>query len=146
MTSFSESVFSGVAQLLADAGIGEYSSSGLFAADAVAIVDKVLPASPDNAVALAQYPVSDSPSLSDSVIGLQVRTRAAGDDSRPVDEIADAIFDQLHGLADKTLAGGVRIVFSERRSGLAAAKDAQHRWDRTDNYYLTVWRPSLHRI
>lgn len=143
--SFTSDLFAGLASLLDAAGIGDYLPTDTASDSGVLIVDKVLPASPDSAIALAQYPVSDDPSLSDSVIGVQVRTRIAGIDARPADDAADAIFDLLHGMTDVTLPGGVKVVNSERRSGTAAVKDDLLRWSRIDNYYLTVWRPSPNR-
>jgi hypothetical protein len=143
--SFSSDLFAGLAALLQGAGIGVYSEMGIFGPGDVGIFDKILPSTPDGGIALAQYPVSDDPSLSDSVIGVQVRTRMAGEDSRPIDDLADAIFNQLQGLADRTLAGGVHVVEAERRSGSPAVQDDLKRWTRADNYYLTVWRPSPNR-
>lgn len=143
---YEEQLFEGLATLLAGAAVGEFSPSGAYATGAIAITDKILPASPDSAIALAQYVVADDPTLSDSVIGLQVRTRAAGEDSRLVDRLAGAVFNQLHGLADFDIADGIRIVFAERRSGTTATRDELRRWSRIDNYYLTLWRPSPHRI
>jgi hypothetical protein len=147
MSGFQTNLSTGIAQLLAAAGVGTYRSDGSsYLASEKAIVIKLVPESPDAIFALSTYPVSDDPSLSDSVIGLQVTTRAGGQDPRAVDDYADAAFDQLHGLHDATLATGVHVVECLHRSGSSLGQDDLKRWGRVDNYYVTVWRPSPNRL
>lgn len=147
MSGFRTLLLGGVAQLLADAGVGVYRSDGsAYLPTEKAIVIKLVPESPDAIFALSTYPVSDDPSLSDSVIGLQVLTRAGGQDPRVVDDYADAVFDQLHALHDVTLTTGVCIVECLHRSGSSLGQDDLKRWGNTDNYYATVWRPSPNRL
>jgi len=142
---FDNDLFDGIAQMLADASIGQYSSDTSYADDATAITMQKLPATPDNAIAITPYPVSDDPTLSDSVVGIQVRTRTGGMDPRTTNELAGSVFNQLQGLRNTTLSSGVRIVLCERRSGALNGQDDVSRWERVDNYYATVWRPSAHR-
>ena len=142
---FESDLLVGIAELLAGASVGVWSETATYGASDTAITLRKMPATPDSALALSTYGVSDDPTLSDGVTGLQVRSRAAGPDPRPHDDLADAVFEQLQGLHDVTLATGVRVVFVERRSFLDLGQDALHRWERSDNYYVTTHRPSLNR-
>ena len=108
-----------------------------------------VPATPDRVITLTDYVVADDPTLSDSIIGVQVRTRWGGQDPRPVKDLDGSIFDALHGLEGVTLTGGVHIVSMFRRSGTSMGQDTNNRWGRSSNYYATVpqafAKPSLIR-
>lgn len=146
MSGFQTNLATGVAVLLDSAGVAKWRSTGVYTASEVGIFIKANPQSPDGAVSLSTYPVASDPSLATSVVGLQVITRAAGADPRPVDDLADAIFDQLHGLHDSTLSTGVRVVQLLHQGGGSLGQDDLKRWGRSDNYYATVWRPSPNRL
>ena len=145
MSGFETNLLTGVAQLLAAASVGTWRYTGVYADAETAIVLDVLPASPDNVITLSDYVVSDDPTLSDSVIGIQVRTRWGGQDPRPVKDLDGAIFNVLHGLESVTLASGVHVVSMVRRSGVSLGQDTSSRWMRSSNFYATVWRPSTNR-
>ena len=145
MSGFETNLLTGIAYLLAGAGLGTWRYTGAYAATETAIVLDVLPADPDNVITLTDYAVSDDPTLSDSVIGVQVRTRCAGPDPRPVKDLDGAIFNALHGLESVTLTGGVHVVSMVRRSGVSLGQDTSNRWMKSSNYYATVWRPSANR-
>jgi hypothetical protein len=138
-------LLAGVGALLADASVGVWNPTGAYASGQTGIVVKVIPQTPDTIIAISTYPVTDEPALSDSVVGLQVLTRAGGQDPSTVDDLADAVFDQLHGLHDHTLSTGVRVVQCLHRSGGSLGQDDLHRWSRSDNYYVTTHRPSPNR-
>ena len=142
---FQADLIAGVAQLLADAGIGEWSPDTAYTGDLPAIVARAMPASPDAAIMLATYGVSDDPTQSTSVIGLQVQTRTTGADPRTTDDLADSIFDALQGLWGATLSTGVSVVIAERRSSLSLGRDDLNRWVQSDNFYVTVHRASTNR-
>ena len=135
----------GFAQLLADATVGTWSTSAAYSAGDKGITLQVLPTSPDDVIALSTYPVTDDPTLSDSVTGLQVMTRQTGADPRPTNDLADSVFDQLQGLAGVDLSTGLHVVFCEHRSGSLLGQDDNKRWSRSDNYYVTTHRPSPNR-
>jgi hypothetical protein len=122
-----------------------YSETTPYAATDIGITLSVLPQDPNTAVAVATYPVSDSPTLSDSVIGLQILSRAPGPDSTAVSDLRSLIFDALHGLAGVALPTGVHVVQCLHQSGAPLGRDELQRWEWTDNYYVTVWRPSANR-
>lgn len=93
-------------------------------------------------VALNEYTVSDDPSLSDSVMGVQVQIRASTSARRR--EISSALFDLFHG-RQAGMLGTIRLVMSARASGTNVGQDSGGRLGRIENYYLTVHRPSPHR-
>ena len=145
MSGFETNLLTGVAQILAAAGVGTWRDTGVYVAAETGIVLDTLPASPDNIITLTDYAVSDDPTLSDSVIGVQVRTRCGGQDPRPVKDLDGAIFNALHGLESVTLTGGVHVVSMVRRSGVSLGQDENSRWMKSSNYYAAVWRPSANR-
>lgn len=143
--SFTSDVLTGLAQYLEDRGVGTYQPSGGYPTDAVTPIflgDQ--PGSPDRLIVLSAYPVDDDPSLSDSVLGVQVRTRGLPSNPRSVDDLDDLIFDALHGARDIT-AGSTQIVQVMRRSGAPLGKDGNRRFERSSNFYVTAHRPSQHR-
>lgn len=142
--SFTGDLLGGLAAYLDTAGAGTYRSDGsAYVASETAIVFAEMPQTPDRAIVLSDYPVTDDPSLSDSVVGMQIRCRG-GSDPHDVKAIADAVFTVLHG---KTAfdAGTVHVVQALRRSGVPLGRDDSNRWEHSDNYYLTVHRPSANR-
>ena len=141
--SFTGDLLNGLAQVLADGGAGTYRPAGAYAASETAIVFGAMPQTPDRAIVLATYTVTDDASLSDSVIGVQVRCRG-GANPHDVDDVAGAVFDQLHGRTAYE-AGTVHVVQSLHQSGAPLGRDENNRWERSENYYLTVHRPSAHR-
>jgi hypothetical protein len=142
--SFTTDLLQGLAQYLAAAGIGTYRPTGAYLPSETAIAFDAMPPDPDRAIVLSDYPVSDDPSLSDSVVGIQIRTRGLSD---PLDvkSISDAVFALLHG-ANWVNFGTVRVVEILRNSGIPMGRDENLRWERSDNYYATVNRPSTNRI
>jgi hypothetical protein len=142
---FTTEVLSGVAQLLAGNGVAEWKPPGTdpYLLDEAGIVLGVPTQQPAALIALAVYRTDDDPSLSDSVVGLQVRVRGRDADPRDADALADGVFDTLHGY--RGYAGSVRIVYARRVSTLPLGVDDNGRHERTDNYDLTVHRPSPHR-
>jgi len=145
MSGFETLLLTGIAQLLATAGLGTWRDTGVYTAAETGIVMDTVPATPDRVITLTDYVVTDDPTLSDSVIGVQVRTRWADADPRPVKDLDGSIFDALHGLEGVTLTGGVHIVSMFRRSGTSMGQDIGSRWGRSSNYYATVHRPSTNR-
>lgn len=142
---YQRDLLEGVAQWLADAGVGVWNPTGVYGSGDTGIILRTLPGSPDRVIVLSSYTVSDDPSLSDSVTGLQVITRWGGADPRPTDDLTDAVFNQLHGATGVDLVTGVRVVEALHRSGVTLGQDQNQRWRTSSNYYLTTHRPSLHR-
>lgn len=146
MSGWTTNLLGGLAQLLADAGVGTWHPDGSpYVAGDTAIVIAALPPAPDRAVALAAYPVSDHVSQADVTVGVQVRVRA-GRDPREVQDLDDAVFEALHGLEELVL-GGVSVVQIYRRSSaaLGQARDPNELWERSSNYYVDAMRPTALR-
>lgn len=98
------------------------------------------------AVALTPYPLTDDPALSDSEIGLQVKTRSAGTDPRDVWALDDAIANLLLGLYPTDLPSGIRITTLQRGPSGSLGQDENQRWIWSSNYPCGLYRPSTHRV
>jgi hypothetical protein len=107
-------------------------------------VSKTMPSSPDRVVVLTFYPTSDDPALSDSEVGLQVRTRGVPNNGDDVDALDDAIFDFLQN-ATLDLAAGIRLSGVFRASGTPMGEDDSNRSERSSNYRLLAHWPTAHR-
>lgn len=141
--AFTTDLLTGVAQHLAASGVAVWKPSGTYTSVEVGIVLGVPTQSPPSLVALAIYRNTDHPALSDSVVGLQVRVRGSDADPRKADDLADAVFNALQGL--RATVNGIRISYAKRDSTFPLGIDGSGRQERTDNYSLTVHRPSTHR-
>lgn len=141
---FTTDLLSGIASRLDTAGVAVWRPTGTYDPAEVGIVLGVPTQQPDSLIALAVYTSDDDPSLSDSTLGMQVRLRAPDADTRKADDLADGVFDTLQGLHGATL-GPLRLVYARRRSTLPLGIDGKGRHERTENYDLTVHRPSTHR-
>lgn len=145
---FQSNLLIGLAVYLAAGGIeATYRTSGIFTALETGIFLGNIPQSPDRIVTLTAYGIGDdSPNLSDSGLGVQVRCRWGGADKRPSDDLADAIFNLLHGMISVTLSTGVYISQCRRNSGPAPlGQDSSNRWSNVQNFYLSTHRPSANR-
>ena len=143
---FESNLLTGLAVYLAAGSIeATWNTNGAYTALQTGIRLGNVPQAPDRVITLTAYGVSDSASLSDSVVGVQVRCRAEGQDKRKVDDIDDSIFNLLHGLTATTLSTGVYVVECLRNSASSLGQDEGQRWMTSSNYYVTVHRPSTHR-
>lgn len=143
--SWTNDLLVGVAQLLADAGVGVWLAEGAYPPGTATII-KVSDVGGDSPglITLTPYAVSDDPTMSDSVQGLQVRSR--GDRrSFTADDLDDAVFDVLQGAGPLILSTGIRVEVVQRRGGTPLPLDEQGRHQRSSNYYLSCYRPSPHR-
>ncbi|MBB4915096.1 minor capsid protein [Streptosporangium saharense] len=148
MTTFTRDLLSGLAMLLAEAGVGEWNPTGVYDGTRTALTIGGLPASPDTAIALAIYGVGragDDAAQTDASVQVQFRVRGKAD-PRVVDDLADLVFDALHGLSDRVLPTGVLVLLSQRRIVAPLDRDSNGRWERADCYELLVDRPSPYRI
>lgn len=144
--SFTKDLLNGIAAYLDDQSVATYRATGAYLTSETAIVVGELPTEPDNAIALVTYPVSDSAALSDSIVGLQVVCRAEAGDPSSADDLADEVFDVMHGVTHVTLASGVHLVQSLRQSGpVTLGEDTNGRWSTVQNFYLKLHRPSTFR-
>lgn len=139
----------GLAEELAARGVARWQPTGAYAATGLPPVFlRALGDRPDAAVSLAAYgdPDYEDAGLSDVVQGVQIRTRAATPDA--CDDLADAIWDVLHGAEMLRLGTGaaqVATTLIRRRSTAALGRDAAGRFERVDNYYVNASRPNANR-
>ncbi|MFD3572804.1 minor capsid protein [Streptomyces sp. NPDC058644] len=140
--SFLVDVVDGLARLLDARGIGTYRPDGVYTAGETAITDTVMPDGPDRAIVLTAYPVDESAALTDTVLAVQVRTRA-GPDPREVNTLDDDVFAVLHASGRHTF-GAARITLIYRFSSGSLGADANGRQERTSNYRLRANRAAPH--
>lgn len=141
---FNRQLLTGLAKQLDSWGVGRYLEQGTFPADAVAVVLLSHPESPPQSVALTTYSKQSAVELDDEVTGLQIRCRGkAGARSGGMD-LADLVFDRLHGATGLDL-GGVWLVQAIHTSGASLGPDTNSRWEWSSNYDLYLNRPSTNR-
>lgn len=142
---FTDDLIAATGQLLDTEDAGTWKASGIYlVSDVRPIFSTVMPASPDVAICLSAYDVANDPTSADSIQGLQVRTRGTKD-PRTVNDLDDDVFDVLASLLELTFASG-KVLHAYRRSSAPLGQDSSGRHERSSNYYLTVHRPSQHRL
>lgn len=140
----------GIAGLLDAAGIVRWQPEGAYTpAGLPPLFLRALGDAPDVAVALAAYgdPETEDAGLSDVVQTVQIRTRG---DRDPVtaDNLADQIWHEIHGAQQLRFGAApdvIAVSLIRRRSSAVLGADAQGRYERVDNYYVTAARPNRHR-
>lgn len=145
MSEWTTDLITGIAELLADAGIGEWRPDGpAYIAAEVGILMRSVPPQPDRVITLSPYPVA-SPLLgmADFIQGVQIRCRGTTD-VRVCEDLADAVFDNLDSAGRLTL-GGVAVVQVYRQSYTSLGQDGNGRWESSSNYYFEAMRPTIHR-
>ncbi|PSJ29826.1 hypothetical protein B7P34_04765 [Streptosporangium nondiastaticum] len=140
--SYTTDLLDGLARLLHEQGVGTYRPEGVYLPGETAITVAVMPPAPDRAICLSAYAVADSPVLTDTTTGVQVRTRA-GADPREVDALDDAVYELVHA-SGPHLFGSVRVQLITRASGAPIGADSSGRMERTSNYYARAHRRAPH--
>lgn len=124
----------GIAEHLAGSGVGTWKPSGVYAPTETGIVVDAVPQAPDALIALSGYPVDDGLE-GDALVGVQVITRAAGADPRPINDLAEQVFSALHGL-EAVVLNGVPVRLCWRQSSTSLGADGVRRWSRVQNFYF----------
>lgn len=148
MSSAQSLLRQGVAALLHADGVVTWTPSGPVPSMTAhpPVFETVYPDAPDVCVALATYATGeDEPTLSHSVLMLQVRTRGTDADVTAGDALDDAIYDKLAGRWPVTLPNGLKIVTMRRASSSPIGRDAAGRMERTTNYRCVVHDPGPYR-
>ncbi|MFD7072314.1 minor capsid protein [Streptomyces sp. NPDC059913] len=140
--TYTVDLLDGLARLLAAAGLGVYRPDGAYVAGETAITIASLPPAPERVICLSAYPVTDSPVLTDTTTGVQVRTRA-GPDPREVDALDDQVHELLHGSGPHRF-GAVPVQLVFRVSAAPIGTDASGRWERSANYQVRAHRAAPH--
>lgn len=128
----------GLAQLIADSGIGvTFNASGLYADSATGVIFKVMPAKPDRVVVLAVVPLLDEVGMPLGQVMVQTRFRGVPNNPLDVDDLGDSVERKINGLKDLTF-GETHIIQMNRRQSVPNGQDDLDRWERIDQYYLDV--------
>ncbi|QKN87540.1 tail terminator [Streptomyces phage HFrancette] len=137
--SYTTDLVEGLAELLAEQGIGVYGPPDEpYPSDGrTVIVIGFMPAVPDPVICLTPYPVEDTGST-DAITAVQVRMRA-GRDPREVYALADAVLDLLHGRESFRLRG-VPVALMWRQSEAQLGLDGNGRMEMSANYYARTTR------
>lgn len=144
MTSpgFATKLVTGVAELLAANGVGQWAPTGQWDGTSVWITSTDLPETPDRVLAITPYTASADAGLTDTVQMLQVRARGDRIPGTAVD-ICDAAYAVLHGRR-RTLLGTspnqVLVVQITWQSAAPLGQDVNGRWGWTTNYSVNVNR------
>lgn len=133
------------AQLLSDLGLGTYKADGTVGGS-IFLVE--LPQAPDAAMAVGKYGLGESDSkLHYDEPGIQVRIRDVGTDARLAEQRAQAVWDALHALSNRTLAGGTWLQLAVCQQGtptyLGRDGNGRHEW--TVNARCEIEHPTLNR-
>jgi hypothetical protein len=137
----------GIARQLQTAGIGVYNETGVYTADQIGIVLKVVPATPDRVIVLNSYTAgnSDNPDQPLSTTAVQIRARGRANKPLDTDETLDAVNTLLQG-QDQYRYGTVQALAVSRFSSVPMGQDGNKRFEHADNYYIDVeLPPTLHR-
>ncbi|MEV4749076.1 minor capsid protein [Streptosporangium sp. NPDC049248] len=140
-------LLAGLGQLLEDEGAGDWHPEGIYTPTQTAITLSGLPSAPERAISIATYGLGqagDDIDQTDSSVLVQFRMRG-GPDPRVADDLADAVFNAVHGLAEYRLSTGVFVLLAERRIVAPHTRDGSGRVERADSYELRCHRPSTHR-
>lgn len=134
----------GFAQVLETAGVADWDVEADYTADQVGIYLVGIPDGAPSGLALAHYVVDDT-LHGHGVQGLQVRCRGT-EDPRVAADLADAVFDALHGLTDAQLPGaaGITVAKAWRQSHAPIGTDSAGRWETSSNFYALTDRPQQH--
>lgn len=144
--SWTETLLTGLAEMLHDAGVGRWESdpeAPIADGATPAIVLIVLPEQPERLICLTDYPVTDTPGLSEAIVGVQVRVRG-GRNPLTASAPRDGVYAALHGRQAFVLGADtdypVTVSHIYRQSAAPIGPDSQGRQERVENYYVHVNR------
>lgn len=138
---FTTDLITGIGKYLQAHGVGKWDTP--YATSDIPLAAYALPATPDRAVSITPYPVSDSGGT-DSITAIQFRARGTAGNRMNAADVMDAIFDQLHDVEHVTI-GGICIVRIWRQSQAYLGTDGNNRQEHTANYYIQLTRTGTHR-
>lgn len=137
-------LIAGLAQHLEDNSVGVWRSDGTaYTAAEIAITEREIPPEPDSVITIATYPVTSTPGMQDTTVGVQFRVRGTTD-PRSCSDIADALFELLDSCGRQTF-GDIAIVDITWRSNASLGQDGNLRWEASHNYYVQAMRRTPNR-
>lgn len=138
---FTSRLLVGLAEHLHAAGVGTWRATGAYQAAETGICIRAIPQNPERIITLAAYPLGTAlQGMADHLTGVQIRLRGTAD-PRVCDDLADAVFDELDGLAGARWEE-IPIVQMWRQSYTSLGQDGNQRWERSENYYVHAMRPT----
>jgi hypothetical protein len=143
VAGFSTKLVTGIAELLAAAGVGEWAPNTVRTGTPVPwITLSNMPETPDQVICLTPYDAGQASAMTDTIPAVQVRTRGDRVSGTSLD-LQDAVYDVLHGRR-RTLLGTapnqIQIVQALRRNVGQLGPDALSRWEWSATYDLYVNR------
>lgn len=136
--SFTADLLRGLGAYLAAASIGvAYKPAGVYLATDTGVVFGLYPTSPDRCIAMTAYATSDEAKVALSRIRVELAFRGVPNDSLDVDDLADSVFNVLHGYEDLTF-GSAHVDQALRVISHATGVDDSKRSQRSDSYDLDV--------
>lgn len=135
-----------VAQMIAAAGVGSWSTTGVPSPNLPAVVLKKMPASPDRAIVLNLVSQGDDVSMPLGRVMIQVRSRGAKNDPLDASDLDDAVFNLLHGISHLAV-GSAEIIQLRRQVNTTLGFDDLNREEVVSQFYgdiaaaPTVLRP-----
>lgn len=124
-------------------GLITFKASGKYLSSEIGIFSTVMPETPDTAIAMTLYTVSDNLPDGETVIACQFVYRSKSIST--LDSIEDAIANVWTARQGGNL-GNIKLVMAAWSSGASIGQDSNDRLARSANYYLTVNRPNQNRI
>lgn len=141
MTTITEDI----AQLLHDLAVGDYRADGSVGGT---IYLTHLPDSPDEVMAVARYAGGTADSrLPYDPVNIQVRVRGTRTDARTGEASAQAVYDAVHGLTDRPLTSGARLLLAVGAQGgpVYMARDSVGRHEWAVNFNCEIHRRTANR-
>lgn len=136
---YTRDLVTGIAALLADAGLGVYDPNGIYTEGTHAITYGSMPEEPTRVICLTPYEVEDT-GHTDVITGMQVRMRE-GLDPTAVLDLADLVRDELH-CRERLQFGATRVGLIWRESQGPMGQDPHGREEISATYYIRATRPS----
>lgn len=134
-----------IAALLDELGLGSYNADGSVGGTIFLLS---LPPAPDVAIAVAPYQ-SNEASIRVAVDEprFQIRCRGTSTDARIPGQLAQNIYDALHGMTSRALPGGthVALIAGTQSTPIYIGRDKNSRFEYTVNFRAAVGRPTIHR-
>jgi hypothetical protein len=126
-------ILSGYANVIATAGLGTFSPSGVYQTTDLAIYFKVMPDTPDRCIVLNWIPLTDEVNIPLGRGMLQIAARGARNNPIDVDNILDPVFDLLQNRLGDSF-GTTTIVQCLRLGSVPMGQDSLVRYERADKY------------
>lgn len=134
-----------IAALLDELNLGTYNADGSVGGNISLLA---LPPTPDIAIAIAPYQnVEASIRVAVDEPRFQIRCRGTSTDARIPGQLAQNIYDALHGMTSRRLPGGtwLALIAATQSTPIYIGRDKNSRFEYTVNFRAALGRPTIHR-